>query len=283
MTKPTFKLPSIFGAKKPLLPLGNAASSLPTAPVILNKFSDSANAHLPTARLGTDPTATSPLRSNSINIMPTANRSKFTVPKLNGYSPLGSSPTVGSGEQLTPHEISLQKIMELRRLKISGDGSPNSGGSGGSDDERIRTTYAKCDPDMSGSSSVPSTAVLPVAVDEQSFAVDLTCALNKPGTVNSVVAPVKRVAEPINFKFVDCDIIERPSARPIVTKDCRLDISGILADVIGCRTKQTSTFGRILCSRYTRRVKPYVVHGFDNKHQIEPFGFEIIDTATKKR
>lgn len=200
--------------------------------------------------------------------MPTSNGLKFNLPKLKSNSPTSCSPVL-SGDRLTPHELSLQKIMGLKRLHISGDVPGNRSDS-------IQTTYAKCDTDdASSSSSLPN--------DDQQFSVDLMSALMAPGATNQISAPRKHMPEPIDFRFVDCDIIEHHRSLPIVTKDCCLDISGILADVIGCRTKKTSSFGKILCSRYSRRIKPFVVHGFDNKHHIKPFGFEIVETKVVKK
>lgn len=284
MTKTTFKLPNIFGATKPLLPAAAvaaaaAAPSPPSAQPKYAKISDMANAHLSTAKLSADPAAASPLRSNSINIMPAAgNLPRFPLPKLSGGSPFGSSPVL-SAERLTPHEASLQKIMDLRRLTISGEGSPT----GALDDSRVQTTYAQAGP-----AELPveplSAAVVAAADELEAFSVDLTSALNKPGTAGTAVpAPIRRAAEPIDFQFIDCDTSERPAPRPIVTKDCCLDISGIMADALVCRTKRTTAFGRVLCSRYSRRVKPFVVHGFKNKHQIKPFSFETVASAIKQR
>lgn len=266
VTKSSFKIPNIFGTKTSSAPTDTSTTpSLPTQPKF-TKLSDLANAHLSSAKLTSNPPSL--LRSNSINIMPTSNRPMFTLPKLKSDSPTSSSPVL-SGERLTPHELSLQKIMELKRLHISGDVHNNH-------NHNVRTTYARCDTDDSTSSS-------PLPIEEQQFSVDLTSALIAPGEASQIISPRMHVAEPIDFKFVDCDIIEGSRSLPIVTKDCCLDISGIKAEVIGCRTKKTSSFGKILCSRYSRRFKPFVVHGFDNKHHIKPFGFEIIEIAAKKR
>lgn len=267
VTKSTFKLPSIFGAKLSSPNDSPSPLSLPK----FTKLSQMANAHLTSANSTNEsPTKT---RSANINITPPLNRPKFILPKLNSNSPTNSSPVL-SGDKLTPHEASLQKIMKLKRLSISND-SPASTPSGlsAADLEHVQTTYANVDSDNSSS---PSTNV----VEEPQFMVDLSRALIRP---NAAMNNIKPVAEKNNFKFVDCDIAERPFLLPNVTKDCCLDISEVMADILLCRTKQTSCFGKILCSRYRNRRKPSLVHGFDNKHAIKPFGFEIVEKVTKKR
>lgn len=231
-----------------------------------------ANAHLTSANVTND--SPNPIRSASINITPPLNRPKFTLPKLNSNSPTNSSPVL-SGDKLTPHEASLQKIMELKRLSISSD-SPAiipSGSLSATDFESVQTTYAKVNSDNGSSPSI-------TVVEEPQFMVDLTRALIRP---NAAMKNIRPISEKINFKFVDCDIAKHPFSLPNVTKDCCLDISEVMAEILLCRTKKTSCFGKILCSRYRNRRKPSLVHGFDNKHAIKPFGFEIAEKVTKKR
>lgn len=198
------------------------------------------NAHLSSSN-GSNETPTP-----SINIpqQPQENRTKFLIPKLSGG---GSSVSPSSSaDTMTPHELSLKKIMDLKRLHIS--------------TEPIVTVA-----DVIDSMHEPKCISM----------VDLTSALNQPGFTNSIVVPDKRVVEQIDFKFNDCDIFESVNHMPIVTRDCCLNISNILDQQLKNRTKTTTPLGKILCSRFKCKSIPYVRHGFENKHKIQPFRFDV--------
>lgn len=180
----------------------------------------------------------------SINISQAANKMKFFIPKLSGGSNLSLSPS--SSETPTPHELSLKKIMDLKHLNIS-------------DQENI-----------------PITTTENIIIDaEQKCLVDLTCALNKPGYASPIIVTEKQAVETINFKFNECDFTETPRSMPTVTRDCCLNISDIQKQKLKNRTKNTSSLGKILCSRFKCKFIPYICHGFKNKHQIQPFRFDV--------
>lgn len=242
-----FKIPCIFGQNKST-DTSNLSSSLQTP--TFNNLSELVIAHLAND-LVTNP-------SQSINIPQQLNGTKFSIPKLNGVC---NSSSLSSSENLTPHEMSLKKIMELKRLHISSnvDSITND----------IPTTYAKIE--------------IGDANKNENYVVDLTTALNDPGFKSSFISPVKQIAEPIDFKFIDCDIIERhKNVLPIMNKDCNLNLSNILNENILNRTKIVSQFGKILCSRYKCRKQPFVQHSFENKHKIKPFRFDIIKNRSTK-
>lgn len=235
-----FQLPCIFGQnkEKPI----EASSPLQT--MKFNNLSEMANAHL---------TSTSSVENSgeietpSIIDIPQpkeANKAKFFIPKLSGGSNLSLSPSLS--DTPTPHEISLKKIMDLKRLSIS-------------DQENFPIT----------------TAENRILDTEQKCLVDLTYALNKPGFVSPWIVPEKRVIETIDFKFNDCDFTESPSSMPMVTQDCCLNISGIRREKLKNRTKNTSPLGTILCSRFKCKSIPDIRHGFQNKHKIQPFRFDV--------
>lgn len=204
-----------------------------------------ANAHLLSSSTSSVKDFGQDKQTPSINIPQTANKVKFFVPKLSGGSNLSLSPS--SSETPTPHELSLKKIMDLKRLSIS-------------DQENIPIT----------------TAENKIIIDtEQKCLVDLTCALNKPGFASPMIVPEKRIIETIDFKFNDCNFIESPSPMPTVTRDCCLNISDIRSEKLKNRTKKTSPLGKILCSRFKCKSIPYIRHGFKNKHQIQPFRFDV--------
>lgn len=215
-----------------------------------NNLSEMANAHLLTTSSVKD---SAEKQTPSINIPQPASTMKFFIPKLSGGSNLSLSPS--SSETPTPHELSLKKIMDFKRLSIS-------------DQENIPIT----------------TTENKIVDTEMKCLVDLTSALNKPGFVSPMIVPEKRVVETIDFKFNDCDFTESLSAMPTVTRDCCLNISDIVKEKLKNRTKITSPFGKILCSRFKCKSIPYIRHGFENKHRIEPFRFDvaIVFKSTKK-
>lgn len=185
--------------------------------------------------------------SDSIDI---PQSTKSIIPKLLGGSSSVSPSSIG--ESLTPHEMSLKKIMDLKRLHISKDTENTP--------PEVKLTN--------------SNATL---LEKQQFPIDLASALNGPNFCSSIViAPTKRVVEQIDFKFIDCDIVEKCSGKPLITQDCSFNISNILDEHFDNRIKTTTEFGKILCSRYKRKRQLSIQHGFVNKHQIKPFRFDTI-------
>lgn len=212
-----------------------------------SNLSELANAHLSSAKLENGPPK---MPSNNINIPQQPNRSKFVIPKLNGGS--SSVSPNSAGESLTPHELSLKKIMDLKRLHIS----PSN------DTENTPPT-------IQSNANVGSQPI------------DLASALNGPNASYSVISPPKPHVEQIDFKFIDCDIVEMPDSQPLLTQDCCLNISNILDRHFENRTKSTTAFGKVLCSKYKCKRQLMVQHGFVNMHQIKPFRFEGSIKTTK--
>lgn len=244
-------MPTIFGQK--------AADPLATQPPKFSNLSELANAHLNSAQLPNEPPKT---LSQSIRIPQLTNRSNFVIPKLSGSS--GSvSPSSTTGE--TPHEMSLKKIMDLKRLHISSNHSS-------SDTENTP-------PDRQATDSNETDA-------QKQFPIDLVSALNAPNFSKSIITPAKPIVEQIHFKFTDCDITGKGGRHTSVTPtfatntsishDCTLTISNILQQHFDSRTMSTTDFGRVLCSKYKRKRQPVILHGFVNKHHIKPFEFNVL-------
>lgn len=247
-----FKLPSIFGQKSTASTLNVATDASTAQPIKFSNLSELANAHLSTSKLVNDLEKIS--LSENINI---PKQSKFIIPKLNGGS---GSVSPSSGESLTPHEMSLKKIMDLKRLHIS------------------TTNNTENTPPNTVTEQLKQ-----MSLDTHQFPIDLTSALNGPNFSSSIIAPAKHPVEKIDFKFIDCDIAE-VLYQPYISKDCCLNISNILEKQFDTRTKGTSAFGKILCSRYKRKKQSTIQniqHGFVNKHQIKPFRFDIINKSSK--
>lgn len=184
--------------------------------------------------------------------IPKIDTTKFFVPKLN-MNKSSSSPTLGSSNEcLTPHEMSLKKIMDLRKLNISDPAKENV-------DANVLTTVVASDSPLTNSTN---------------FVVDLTAALlTENDTINK---PVTIIPEQFELKFIDCDVklVENPISFPIITHNCEIDISHILQEKLTNRTKRTTEFGKILCSRFRCKNPPYVKHEFLPKHKIVPFKFD---------
>lgn len=173
--------------------------------------------------------------------------STFIIPKLNGGGSSTVSPNL-TGESLTPHEVSLKKIMDLKRLNITKD--------------------------TENSSSKTDNNFMATTAENELGSIDLASALNGPNFRCSISEPIKRVVESIDFKFIDCDIAEVANVEPLVTQDCCINISKILDKHFENRTKSTTAFGKILCSKYKCKKQLTVQHGFVSKHQIKPFRFD---------
>lgn len=226
----------------------NSISSTDAKPTKFANLSELANARLSSSTLNKS--------TNDENQTPSITipqRTKFFIPKLSGGSTSSLSPS--SSDALTPHEMSLKKIMDLKRLHLSS--------------ESIDTE--------------PNVASENISRKDQICLVDLTAALNKPSASHLIVMPEKKVVEEIDYKFIDCDIVDTSAKNmPVVTRDCCLDISNILTEPLKNRTKITSPFGKILCSRFKCKTIPYIRHGFDHKHQIQPFRFDVEIKLKKK-
>lgn len=244
-----FKLPSVFMQKS------NETSPIVARPSKLTSLSELANAHKNTStKLDSEPQKLN--FSQNINIPQQLNQSKFVLPKLNsGNGNSGSVSPSSAGESLTPHEISLKKIMDLKRLHISPSNDTESAPS-------ESTIYT----------SNPNTNTL--QQQQQQLSIDLASALNGPNNTDSVIALPKPVVEKIDFKFIDCDISQE-SIQPLYTQDCCLNISNILEKEFANRTKFTTAFGNILCSKYKHKRQTAIYHGFESKHQIKPFRFDV--------
>lgn len=247
-----FKLPSIFERKST-----NTSSLL--RPAKFSNLSELANAHLSSSSSSTQTVDQNPSHVHSQKIsfpQETQNRSKFVIPKLSGGSGSSLMSSNSMGTSPTPHEMSLKKIMDLKRLHISSD--------------QITT-------DMEATSNVENTSANQPSLEcNQSISIDLACALNDPNFNEIIIPATKPAVEEIEFKFVDCDIAEKLNHQPTsVSQDCNLNMLKILDQHFEKRTKSTTSFGRILCSKYKRKQEPMIQHGFINKHQVKPFNFDL--------
>lgn len=193
--------------------------------------------------------------------VPIANKiggNNFVIPKFKS----GQSPNYGSSsEGLTPHEMSLKKIMEMRKLHIS--------------DDAINTT----DTNSSDVRTITFNSRQSSLSDSTNFVVDLSAALL--GKEDQVIVPPKIIPEVFNVKFVDCEISPRIALMPIITKDCEIDASSILNQQVGIRTRRTSSFGKIICTNFRRKHMPYVSHEFQPVHKIVPFAFNTVPIIRK--
>lgn len=195
-------------------------------PKTFNKLAEFANFHL-TNRSGEKETLKPRFTLPTLSLKPT-----FIIPKLNSTSKMDDV----KNKIETPHELSLQKIMALKDLKISNIIQPN---------------------------------VLP-SMNNHQF-VDLSTAL-RTGDIPILVPNKNPNNQDFQPKFIDCDIL--PSLLPIITQDCEIDASHILArDVTKFRTKANSKIGKIICSKFQSRYVPYVDHNFKQKHIIKAFAF----------
>lgn len=232
-------MPTIFGPK--------AVDPLAIQTPKFSNLSELANAHLNSAQLAGAPSKT---LSQSVQIPQLLNRQNFAIPKLSGGS--GSVSPSSTGE--TPHEISLKKIMDLKRLHISSKHTSND--TENNPPERQATDSNETDA-------------------KKQFPIDLASALNAPNFGKSIILPAKKNVEQIDFKFIDCDITDDCDRHTSLTEDCSFSISSILQQHFDSRTMSTTDFGRVLCSKYRRKKQPVILHGFVNKHQIKPFEFNV--------
>lgn len=198
--------------------------------------------------------------SEKINI-PNASSIRFVVPKFSlgkGNGSVGSN----SGDDLTPHEMSIRKIMDLKRLTIS---SSLIG-------EKSKENESPIVQENCNSIDMESDTKL-----TNQFVVDLASALSQ--STNKIIRPLKPEGEQFEYKFIDCDEKKRPKQTsaallPPVNHACEIDIGHILNRRLDNRARRTTAFGKILCSRFQCKSLPHIKHEFQTKHSIQPFKFD---------
>lgn len=201
-------------------------------------------------------TVTSPI-SESISIPRKpcdSEETLFVVPKLRLGSNSSISPSSVDG--MTPHELSLKKIMDLRKLHISPVAQENVEPLSMATDRHVR------------------------------FHVDLTQALATDSN-DHVIDEIKPM-ETIDYKFIDCELpaakLKRTMAKmPRITHECQIDIAHILGERLSNRARHTSAFGKVLCSRFRCTNRPQIIHGFNPKHKIVPFRFDVMKRIAPKK
>lgn len=243
------------------------ASSGTTAPSSFANLAEMANYRLKDSSLN------GPVSQN-IAVPSSQNARSFVIPRLNA----SVSPSHGSSSDgLTPHEMSLKKIMEMRKLNISGSVSP-------SDTHTDKPLVLGDISNFKAALSVnPPKIVAPLEsplANTSNFVVDLSAALFSKD--DKITVPAKFIPEVFEMQFVDCEPLT-PAAiiLPNVTQDCEIDISHVLDVSLANRTNITSPFGKVLCSRFRCKRMPYVSHEFQPKHQIVPFAFNTINKIRK--
>lgn len=198
-----------------------------------NKLAEFANFHLTNRSIQTSVDAEKPKFSiPKFSIKDPSLKSAFIIPKLNNASKLDDL----KNKIETPHELSMQKIMALKDLKISSITKPNDS--------------TKSDHQI----------------------VDLSTALRTDGNIPILVPNKIPNNEHFQPKFIDCEILS--NYLPTITKDCEIDASHVLVrNMAKFQTKSNSKFGKIICSKFRNRNVPYVDHSFDRKYTIEEFPF----------
>lgn len=253
----------LFNKSAPVSDQSTGTSGATAAPNSFANLAEMANYRLKTSSLN------GPVSQN-IAVPSTQNARNFVIPRLNS----SASPSHGSScDGLTPHEMSLKKIMDMRKLNISGSVSP-------SDTNTPKPLVLGDISNFKAALSVdsPKTASpheSPLA-NTSNFVVDLSAALFTKG--DKITVPAKFIPEEFELQFVDCEQMA-PAAiiLPNVTQDCEIDISHVLDVPLANRTNETSPFGKVLCSRFRCKRMPYVSHEFQPKHQIVPFSFNTIN------
>lgn len=182
--------------------------------------------------------------SSSVPRLNIAN-SPFAIPKLTSKLSTPQS----KNTELTPHELSLKKIMGLKNIHFT---------------EKITNE---------STSSPPTKSPPPFSAD---FVIDLSTALRTTNSIPIQIA-IDRSANDENNSFIpnyiDCDqAMPQSILMHTITKDCEIDISSISRAMH--RTKSSSKFGKILCSRYRCTSVPYVKHEFNIRHKIERYTFQ---------
>lgn len=163
-----------------------------------------------------------------------ATGTKFTIPKLGGLGLLKTD------ANLTPHQMSLQKIIN-KKVQIS-----------------------NVEPNTQQESHVSP-------LDSNQFIVDLSTALKTDDI--PIITPVETTkVDLFTPSFVDCETTIKTISLPKPVF-CEIDLSHILSQNVKKFTKFVSTFGRTLCQRYQNKSMVTVQHGFVRKHKILPYTF----------
>lgn len=230
-----FNLPNLFGNK--LSSASNESTSIDNVSVA-DQCANDANSNL-----SEYVTASKAAVSDRINIVRTqsgAAQSPFVIPKfsLGNNSSISPKPV----DDLTPHEISLKKIMDLKKMHISHDTQEN----------------VEVSPHMAHDANDPS------------FNVDLTEALTTEP--NNRRRRSDKSMETIDYRFVDCEVPTVKMTRALV--ECEIDIANIMREQLSNRSRKTTAFGKVLCSRFRCTNRPQIEHGFYPKHKIVPFHFD---------
>lgn len=211
-------------------------------------------------------TAPSTPTSDKISI-PSSDSIRFVVPKLSVGRSIGSAGSY-SGDELTPHEMSIKKIMDLKKLAIS---SPPTVNARADSNAQQNSISSRTDPE--------------IAISNR-FVVDLATALSS--SANQIIRPEKPAAERFEYRFVDCDDRKAPKETtsaflPSVNHACEIDIGHIVEKRLSNRSRRTTAFGKVLCSRFYCKSMPRIQHGFQPKHAIQPFSFDkAIKLSLKK-
>lgn len=287
----TFAIPNLFtksvqpsDTNSPVKLIAESSPSIPNASTIdaspaFTNLADLANYRLKNSNVNgnVSPSIAVPNIQNS----PLAN-ANFFIPKFNTTN---QSPNCGSsGERLTPHEMSLKKIMEMRKLRISDD--RNSVQSDGSMEIDQNNQFSSSVQSISSTESnanvpnaLPSISNNSLLIDTTNFVVDLSAALLAKD--DKITAPIKFIPEDFEVKFVDCELSASSALQTVITKDCEIDVSHLLNIQLNNRTQKTSQFGKILCTKFRCKRMPYVGHEFHPKHNIVPFAFNTINSIRR--
>lgn len=201
-------------------------------PKAFNKLAEFANFHLTNRSVSSSTAAEKPkFNLPKFSIKDPSVKPTFIIPKLSNASKLDNL----KNRTETPHDMSMQKIMALKDLRISSIAKPN---------ESTQTVHQ---------------------------IVDLSTALR---TGNIPILVPNKIPNNENFqpKFIDCEILS--NYLPTITKDCEIDASHVLVrNIAKFRTKCNSKFGKIICSKFRNRNVPYVDHSFNQKYGIAAFPF----------
>lgn len=230
-----FKLPSVFGSSK-------APNLTPSPTTKFNNLSELASAHLASANVLVDRKT---IFSQNIDIT--------RQPKAD-YSSSASDSV-----DLTPHEMSLKKIMDLKQLHISAQSIPNDF------NQNVHTTFANATNDQSTESC--------------KYVVDLQSALNIHSTSASPRTSVDQTDNNNFFDRGDQNTQKTPlnagdvaSIRP---SHKMINVPDILNIQLFNRTLRTTPLGKVLCNRYKFKNQPYINHKIPTKHIIKPFRFDV--------
>lgn len=164
--------------------------------------------------------------------------STFVIPKL--VQAQKSPQNYQLEKTLTPHEISMQKIMELKKIQISTEPKLNV-------PPKLMTTNTR--------------------TDEKQHIIDLSSAI-RTENCPIVVAPAPIVNHSIDL--IMATAITAPL--PTITEVCEIDCSGVI-NFKTQKAKLISKFGKILCSKYRCKSMPYIKHEFMHLNSIKPFLF----------